>query len=483
MIRKLIAGFCLLPDFCRYSLISTVLLIVCACSSTQPRPKDFDLSKDSRPINEKKQLVLSATKPITEADVSKIIIDSLRIETNNFPKEIRAVVRVYDSTGNIITNMAPPYCEDLRYWKSIKETIGKKTLGISDFTVREYGDKDSIPYAVMLTIDYSGSMSGVLDAITEGSELFISLKQPQDRIGVATFNREYTLKVPMWQDKTMILSTFRSTAKNGFGLYSAMNDAVMKSMSQFKELPTSMPRIIVLFSDGEDNYSTSRTAQLIDSALSNDVHIFTVGFGYVNEKPLRALSDYTGGKFYRAYSKQELINVFMDIYRSLRNFYRISYKPPEYYGIHKVAVEMNIPQRIDSLIARGKYDTAPLRPIFGDDNPAGAQFTSKIIFDFNSATLRPESMVRIDELTELLELNPTVWLEVQGHTDNIGTEDFNQKLSEARANSVMQELLKRGIDPKRLRPHGYGMSEPLVPNDSDENRAKNRRTQFKVLRQ
>lgn len=455
-----------------------IVLILSSCSSTRTRPKDFDLSKDSRPISEKKQLVLSATKPITEADGSKIAIELQRIETNSYPKEIRAIARVYDTTGNIITNMAPPYCEDLRYWKSVKETLGKKTVGINDFKVREFGDKDSIPYAVMLAIDYSGSMTGVLDAITEGTELFISLKQPQDYIGIATFNRDYTLKVPMWQDKTMILSTFRSTAKNGFGLYSAMNDAVMKSMRQFKDMPETTPRVMVLFSDGEDNYSTARTKQIIDSAQSNNVHIFTVGFGYINEQPLRILSEYTGGKFYRAYSKQELVNIFMDIYRSLRNYYLISYKPPEFYGIHKVAVELSIPNRVDSLVARGQYDTAPLLPDFDP----GAEFTTKIIFDFNSANLRPESMIRFDELTELLERYPRVWLEVQGHTDNVGTEEFNQTLSEARANSVVQELLKRGIESKRLRPHGYGMTDPIVPNDSEENRAKNRRTQFKVLR-
>jgi len=455
-------------------------LFLITCSSTQNRSKDYDLSIESRLINDKKQLVLSATKAITDVDVSKLAVEIQRIETNNYPKEIRIITRIFDSTGNIVTNMAPPYCEDLRYWKSIKETLGKNNLPIENFYVREFGDKDSIPYTVMLNIDYSGSMTGVLDAITEGTELFISMKQPQDYIGIASFNRDYSLKVPLWQDKTMILSTFRSTAKNGFGLYSAMNDAVFKSIQQFAEIPLTTPRVLVLFSDGEDNYSTTRTKQIIDSAQANNIHIFTVGFGYINEKPLRILSDYTGGKFYRANSKQELVNVFTDIYRSLRNYYLISYKPPEFYGLHKVAVEMNIPNRIDSLVAKGVYDTAPLIP---GDFKVDDQFTAKIIFDFNSANLRPESMIRFDELTELLERYPRIWLEVQGHTDNIGAEEFNQKLSEARANSVTQELLKRGIESKRLRPHGYGMSDPLVPNDSEENRAKNRRTQFKVLRQ
>ncbi|MBK9249929.1 MAG: OmpA family protein [Ignavibacteria bacterium] len=472
------AAFCRKLSFQLFAIFLTVFVLT-SCSSTAPRAKDFDLSKDTRPLNERKTLVLSSTKPITEADPNILNFEIQRIETNNYPKEIRAIARVYDSTGNIITNLAPPYCEDLRYWGAIKEKLGKQTVGIDKFTVREFGDKDSIPYNVMLTIDYSGSMSGVLDAITEGTELFISLKQPQDRIGIATFNKEYTLKVPLWDDKSMILSTFRSSASKGFGMYSAMNDAVMKSMKQFVDVPETSPKVIVLFSDGEDNFSTVRTKAILDSAKKNNIHIFTVGFGYVNEAPLRILSDYSGGKFYKAYSKQELINVFLDIYRSLRNYYLISYKPPEYYGMHYITSELTIPNRSTSLIAKGEYDSALLGP--GVD--VGDIFTgARIIFDYNSSVLKPESMQTFDELTELMQRYPRLWLEIQGHTDNIGTEEFNQKLSEARATSVMDELLKRGIEPKRLRTHGFGYSSPLVPNDSDENRALNRRTQFVVLR-
>ena len=90
-------------------------------------------------------------------------------------------------------------------------------------------------------------------------------------------------------------------------------------------------------------------------------------------------------------------------------------------------------------------------------------------------------MIRIDELAELMERYPKLRLEIQGHTDNIGGEEFNQKLSDARAKSVMQEMIKRGIEEKRLRARGFGMSQPIAPNDSERNRAINRRTQFVVL--
>ena len=88
----------------------------------------------------------------------------------------------------------------------------------------------------------------------------------------------------------------------------------------------------------------------------------------------------------------------------------------------------------------------------------------------------------MDELADALERYDRVYLEVQGHTDNIGGEEFNQKLSDARANAVRDALIERGIAPRRLRARGFGFSVPVESNDTDEGRARNRRTVFKILR-
>ena len=75
---------------------------------------------------------------------------------------------------------------------------------------------------------------------------------------------------------------------------------------------------------------------------------------------------------------------------------------------------------------------------------------------------------------------PTIRLEVQGHTDNIGGEEFNQLLSERRAKAVMDALISKGIEERRLRYRGFGYSQPEVSNDTEQGRAQNRRTMFKV---
>ena len=424
----------------------------------------------------KRQFLLTSTRHIDSAKPSDIQMEISRIETKSYPQEIRLFAKVFDTSGHYITHIAPPYRKDQKYWYLLKEKLGRSNVTIDSFRVREYGDADSIPYAIMLSVDFSGSMSGVMDAIAMGTELFVNMKQPQDRIGISTFAKDYTLKVPMWKDKEIIVNKFKSTFLEGQGYYSGLYDAIMKSMEVFTtEIPDTVPKVIVVFSDGEDNYSKTRLKMILDTAKTKGVNIFTVGFGYPNDEIMRQIAQYTGGKYYRAKTKEELIAIFLDIYRSLRNFYKISYKAPEYYGIHKV--KMGLDFSSDTVICDAEYDTAPLGP--GFDVSDG--FKYPIQFDFNSSVVREESMIRIDELAELMERYPKLRLEIQGHTDNIGGEEFNQKLSDARAKSVMLEMIKRGIEEKRLRARGFGMSQPVAPNDSERNRAINRRTQFVVL--
>jgi OOP family OmpA-OmpF porin len=101
-----------------------------------------------------------------------------------------------------------------------------------------------------------------------------------------------------------------------------------------------------------------------------------------------------------------------------------------------------------------------------------------IYFDFNKATLKPESDPALEKVSELLKSSPALKLEVQGHTDNVGTAAYNQKLSEARAAAVKAWLLAHGTAAARLTSHGYGFTQPVAGNDTDAGRAKNRRVEI-----
>lgn len=104
-----------------------------------------------------------------------------------------------------------------------------------------------------------------------------------------------------------------------------------------------------------------------------------------------------------------------------------------------------------------------------------------IFFEFDKATLLPTSKEELNKLTDILNDYPYLKIEISGHTDNKGSDAYNQKLSEARAKAVVEHLLEVNIDSERLSYRGYGSAKPTASNESDAGRALNRRVEFTIL--
>jgi len=104
-----------------------------------------------------------------------------------------------------------------------------------------------------------------------------------------------------------------------------------------------------------------------------------------------------------------------------------------------------------------------------------------VFFDFDKAELKPESFVELDKLAAYLRTN-NIRIEIGGHTDDQGSDDYNDRLSENRAKAVYDYLVSTGIPADRLQYKGYGKRVPVAGNDTDEGRAANRRTEFKIVR-
>jgi len=103
-----------------------------------------------------------------------------------------------------------------------------------------------------------------------------------------------------------------------------------------------------------------------------------------------------------------------------------------------------------------------------------------INFDFDKSNIKPEFQPVLDEAAAILAKNVNISVVIEGHTDSVGTEAYNQKLSERRADSVKKYLVGKGIASSRLETVGYGELHPIASNDTAEGRAMNRRVEFKV---
>lgn len=146
-----------------------------------------------------------------------------------------------------------------------------------------------------------------------------------------------------------------------------------------------------------------------------------------------------------------------------------------------------------SVITKGYTDSKHFEVDFYLDNiPDGDIEIQGVEYDFNKATLRPKSMEVLDKIVDLLKLNDNLNIELSSHTDSRGNDDYNMRLSQARAQSCVDYLVLKGISKKRVIAIGYGETRPIIPqtqidkmvDKSDEFEAahqKNRRTAFRVI--
>ena len=142
---------------------------------------------------------------------------------------------------------------------------------------------------------------------------------------------------------------------------------------------------------------------------------------------------------------------------------------------------------IDDVLVRKvpPFITVPVKPddIRRQPLEAGKAITLKdIYFEFDKHELMPRSYVELNKLLQILRENPKMTIQIVGHTDNIGKDDYNKYLSRKRAKSVVLFLMENGISGARLRYFGEGEAKPVAGNDTEEGRFQNRRVEFVILK-
>ena len=151
-------------------------------------------------------------------------------------------------------------------------------------------------------------------------------------------------------------------------------------------------------------------------------------------------------------------------------------------GYRSGALEVGVPADLEATILNNPAVCLSKIPEVGE-----TEVLNNVYYEFNKAYLLEASFASLDKLVAMLRDNPTVTIEIGGHTDSKGADNYNQRLSEARAHSVVDYLVGKGIERGRLVAKGYGESVPVAPNtredgsDNPQGREQNRRTEFKVL--
>jgi len=138
---------------------------------------------------------------------------------------------------------------------------------------------------------------------------------------------------------------------------------------------------------------------------------------------------------------------------------------------------------VDSVEAADEEVTPVVKDLYLKKIEVGTTVRLKnIYFDFDKTTLKPISFVELNKVVDFLNANPSVEIQIEGHTDNKGSDEYNLNLSQGRSQAVVDYLISQGIEPLRLKAQGFGETKPIDSNDTDDGRANNRRVEFTVLK-
>ena len=352
-------------------ILLPAIVAACAAACSSGRSSEFELSREDYAVNRDTEqqvetVYLEGTLPIDQVDSKTLRADVWKIDDTHYPDSVHAFVRVLDSQNNFVTRMGPPHFRGAdayqTHWREVREELSyfdayRNIHNVDDFVVREYSDGDSIPFAISLVLDHGGSMGGAIDALIDGSKIFVSMKRSYDRMAILTFSNTPDVIAELTNNKRVLTDALDE--KGGLdeqGRYTALYDAALAGIKQIDDAPAGSPRVLVVFTDGEDNYSREDAQAVYDLAVRNEVSVYPIGFGYTNDDVLGELARRTGGKFYKAYSREELLAIFRDLYLSLRNYYRVSWVPPNKPLLHEVTVTVNAPGRDIPMFATGEYD-------------------------------------------------------------------------------------------------------------------------------
>jgi outer membrane protein OmpA-like peptidoglycan-associated protein/tetratricopeptide (TPR) repeat protein len=325
-----------------------------------------------------------------------------------------------------------------------------------------------------------------------GKDIYVSKKEngkwskPQNLGDVINtlFDEESPYITP--DGKTLYFSSNGHETMGGFDIFKSTYDPNTNTWSKPENLGypinSSDHDIYLQWSlDGKTGYFTSirpdtkGEKDIYKITGASEFNRYTVLKGKImdseNRNPLRAeiiLTDLNTGKVNKFFSD------------SLTGRYLITVSGGARYDMDVAAIEHYIFE--DSILIPDAEGVAEIRKdiLLKPFKLNEHVILKNIFFDYNSSELRPESERELNALYTLMAYNPTLKLEIGGHTDSIANDDYNLKLSEERANAVVNYLVNRGISPDRLKAVGYGETQPIASNATPEGRQLNRRTEFVI---
>ncbi|HEY9188331.1 MAG TPA: OmpA family protein [Ignavibacteria bacterium] len=391
-------------------------------------------------------------------------IQVFNVDISNFP-EINLIMKVSPNYLSRLKN------KNLKLYQDGKE---QKILSIEKTTY-----KNKIPVDIVIVIDKTGSMIDYIDKIKLNIQNFIQnilMKGIDYKIGIVTFSDivdsvyQFTRNIDEIEKNLASIKAIGGNDKNENAL-EGLNAAY-----NYNFRPDAK-KIILIFTDALFHYKgfcgdgkTDLTLEeVIDLMKKKNINVYTVVPLMYDQ--YKKLSKNTGGKTYNITDNfNSLLETFSD---EISQYYTVRYLYNENYISDSIEVEL-YDKKHDEYLVSNNVSFLDLNKMMVISND--------ILFDFNKSEIKPIYYKNLKNLTKFLKLRNSIEISINGHTDNIGSDEYNNKLSLDRANSVKEFLIKNGVSASRLTIYGFGKTKPIASNDTEQGRQLNRRIEIFITK-
>ncbi len=466
---------------------------------------------DAKPPKGYAYFYVNNTKQIVKLDTAKLhmLLRSVKIDGNN----VEIQVNLVDQHGNAFIGAADPSWKYI-WCNLILQDPSFNVRQVKDFVVEE--KNITVPTAYAIVLDHSGSMGNKrANDLQFGAWQLINKKIGNNAFMLIKYDDKVKVLTGLTTNKALLQRHLNNTGLSGFGGSTALIDAAYIAVRRLAKDTRYKRKVVMLFTDGYENSSFFTKAELLDEAINNNIEIDVIGFGKdVNEEYLKDIAYNTGGIYLHIYKTEDLKKIFRDIDYKSRHYYSIKFRT-NVKGKHVALVQLCQDfEKHDSLwvafdtkapdLPPEKRHIVPIKkpsikltrfePLIIPRKPKLKPVTNKkvlkdfknihfpnILFETGSAKILKNDEKGIDEIVAFMKKYPYVYLEIDGHTDNVGTPEFNMELSKKRAEAAKKLIVAKGIAPARIITKGFGDTKPIASNDTEEGRRLNRRIEFKVL--
>lgn len=396
---------------------------------------------------------------------------------------VRATIVLTKTDGSTIGGYGAPYLENkehtLALWRDFISTNLNMLAHPDDLTVIEHRAAADASFGVAFVLDHSPSTT-MPRAIRMQRAVQTALSQfaPADYVSVVKFTGRINVEVPVSNDKEEYASKFQVNGLNMRVSGSAVYDAAIRGIEQIAE-STVDRRLVILFTDGEDNASSSTMLDVIALAKKTNTQIHTVTYGVGDEAVLSALANETGGRTHQLRDVYDFDKVFMGIYASMRHSYdlvvRTSNSPRNSADISNAVISSSAP-------VNGKIQPSELFALMPTKGVQLSNASTRsdqsltlnvdLRFEGEASEISAADVLMLDSIATVMVQRADLALQIVPGNDDATVAPQDVVIAQRRATAVRDLLIRRGVHPSRVQ----GFSSR--PSSTPQPRGTNSKTTF-----